>query len=117
MVAARAAYNVPETGQRLKPGQKPGDRYVEANMRVVRERLFGASVRLATVLHECFLLRQVCPGRQRSESTRRRTSVLVIRSLVRLGSLGGCLPPLLAAVAGPAVGEEGDGTERRDDGG
>jgi len=40
-----------------------------------------------------------------------RALVLVVRSLGRLGWLGGCLPPLCTAVAGPAVGEEGDGTE------
>jgi hypothetical protein len=39
----------------------------------------------------------------------------VLRSLGRLGWLGGCLPPLCpAAVAGPHVGEEGgDGSNRR----
>jgi len=38
---------------------------------------------------------------------------LVVRSLVRLGWLGGCLPPLCPAVAGPTVGEEGgDGSDR-----
>jgi hypothetical protein len=37
-----------------------------------------------------------------------RASVL----LVRLGWLGGCLPPLLPAVAEPTVGDEGDGPER-----
>jgi hypothetical protein len=42
---------------------------------------------------------------------------LVVRDLVRLGLLGGCLPPLLPAVAGPTAGEEGDGTEHRYDGG
>jgi hypothetical protein len=46
-----------------------------------------------------------------------RALVLVGRSLVRLGWLGGCLPPLIPAVAGPTVGEEGDGTDRRVDGG
>jgi hypothetical protein len=42
------------------------------------------------------------------EGLSERALVLVVRSLVRLGSLGGCLPPLLTAVAGPTVGEEGD---------
>ena len=46
-----------------------------------------------------------------------RAWLLVLRSLGRLGMLGGCLPPLLPAVAGPTVSEEGDGTDRRDDGG
>ena len=54
LLAARTAYNVPETGQRLKSGQKLGDAYVNANMPVVRERLYRASVRLATVLNEAF---------------------------------------------------------------
>jgi nuclease S1 len=54
LLAARAAYNVPETGQRLKPGQKLGDAYLNANMPVVRRRLHQASVRLATVLNEAF---------------------------------------------------------------
>ena len=52
LLAARAAYNVPETGQRLKPGQKLGDRYVEANLPVVRQRMYRAGVRLAHVLNE-----------------------------------------------------------------
>jgi S1/P1 Nuclease len=53
-VAARHAYQVPETGQRLKPGQKLGDAYVNANMPVVRHRLYRAGVRLASVLNEAF---------------------------------------------------------------
>jgi hypothetical protein len=36
LLAVRAAYNAPETGQRLKPGQKLGDAYV--NMPVVWDR-------------------------------------------------------------------------------
>jgi hypothetical protein len=31
----------------------------------------------------------------------------------RLGWLGGCLPPLLPAVARPTVGAKGDGSQRR----
>ena len=54
LLAARAAYNVPETGKRLKPGQKLGDAYVQANMPVVRRRLYQASVRLAKLLNEAF---------------------------------------------------------------
>ena len=34
LLAARAAYNVPETGQRLKPGQKVDNRYYNANLRL-----------------------------------------------------------------------------------
>jgi hypothetical protein len=37
-----------------------------------------------------------------------RALELVVRSLGRLGLLGRCLPPLLPAVAGPPVGEEGE---------
>ena len=40
LLAAREAYQVPETGKRLKPGQKLGDAYLEANMPVVRRRLY-----------------------------------------------------------------------------
>jgi hypothetical protein len=46
-----------------------------------------------------------------------RALVLVVRSLGRLGLLGGCLPPLCPVVAGPPVGQEGDGSEHRYDGG
>jgi hypothetical protein len=53
-VAARAAYQVPETGKRLKPGQKLSDAYVNANLPVVRQRLYQAGVRLAKVLNEAF---------------------------------------------------------------
>jgi S1/P1 Nuclease len=52
--AARAAYSVPETGQRLKPGQKLGDQYFVENLPVVRQRLYRAGVRLANVLNEAF---------------------------------------------------------------
>jgi hypothetical protein len=41
-----------------------------------------------------------------------RALELVVRSLGRLGLLGGCPPPLIPAVAGPTVGDEGDGPER-----
>jgi nuclease S1 len=39
LLAARQAYQVPETGQRLKPLQKLADAYLEANLPVVRRRL------------------------------------------------------------------------------
>jgi hypothetical protein len=45
-----------------------------------------------------------------------RALVLVVRCLVRLGWLG-CLPLLYPEVAGPTVGDKGDGTQRRYDGG
>ena len=35
LLAARDAYNVPETGQRLKSGQKLSDAYLNANLPVV----------------------------------------------------------------------------------
>jgi hypothetical protein len=54
LLAARQAYQVPETGQRLKPGQKLGDAYLKANLPVLRQRLYQASVRLALVLNEAF---------------------------------------------------------------
>jgi hypothetical protein len=58
LLAASAAYNVPETGQRLKPGQKLGDRYLEANLPIVHQRLYQAGVRLAMVLNEAFADRE-----------------------------------------------------------
>jgi hypothetical protein len=54
LLAARQAYQVPETGKRLKPGQKLGDAYVESNLPVVRRRLYQGGVRLAMVLNEAF---------------------------------------------------------------
>jgi hypothetical protein len=46
-----------------------------------------------------------------------RALVLVVRSRVRLGLLGGVVPPMRSAVAGPTVGDEGDGPEHRSYGG
>jgi hypothetical protein len=43
--AARQAYPVPDTGMRLKPGQKLGDAYTAASLPVVRRRLSQARVR------------------------------------------------------------------------
>ncbi len=54
LLAARQAYQVPETGQRLKPGQKLGNAYVEAIMPVARKRLLQGGIRLAMVLNEAF---------------------------------------------------------------
>ena len=54
LLAARQAYQVPETGVRLKSGQKLGDAYLQANLPVVRRRLYHGSVRLATVLNQAF---------------------------------------------------------------
>jgi hypothetical protein len=54
LLAARQAYQVPETGQRLKPGQKLADAYQTANLPVIRRRLGQAGMRLASVLNEVF---------------------------------------------------------------
>jgi hypothetical protein len=54
LLAARQAYQVPETGQRLKPGQKLADAYQTASLPVVRRRLYQGGVRLAMVLNEVF---------------------------------------------------------------
>ena len=54
LLLARAAYLVPETGKRLKPGQKFGDAYLNTHLPVVRKRLYQASIRLAVVLNEIF---------------------------------------------------------------
>jgi hypothetical protein len=47
----------------------------------------------------------------RGEGLSERALVFVVRWLGRLGWLGGGLPPLLPAVAGPTVGDEGDRTD------
>jgi nuclease S1 len=54
LLAAREAYRVPGTGQRLKSGQKLSDAYLNANLPVVRRRLYHAGVRLAMVLNGAF---------------------------------------------------------------
>jgi hypothetical protein len=54
LLAAREAYRVPETGERLKSGQKLSDAYLNANLPVVHRRHYQAGVRLATVLNEAF---------------------------------------------------------------
>lgn len=54
LLAGRQAYQVPETGQRLKPGQKLGDAYLQANLPMARRLLYLASERLAIVLNEAF---------------------------------------------------------------
>jgi hypothetical protein len=48
------AYQVPETKQRLKPGQKLSDAYFNANLPVARQRMYQAAVRLAMVLNDAF---------------------------------------------------------------
>jgi len=54
LLAARQAYQVPETGMRPKAGQKLGDAYPNANMPVVRRRPYQGGIRLAMVLNEAF---------------------------------------------------------------
>jgi hypothetical protein len=54
LLAARAAYVVPEIGGRIKPGQKLGALYFDERLPVVRHRLYQAGVRLANVLNEAF---------------------------------------------------------------
>jgi hypothetical protein len=54
LLAARAAYVLPETGVLIKPGRKLGDEYQEAILPVVRRRLFEGGVRLATLLNAMF---------------------------------------------------------------
>jgi hypothetical protein len=49
LLAARQAYQDPATGQRIKPGTKLADSYQDANLPVVRRRLYQAGARLATV--------------------------------------------------------------------
>jgi hypothetical protein len=54
LLAARKAYQVPGTGQRIKPGQKLAREYFDQNLPVVRERMYRAAVMLADVLNEVF---------------------------------------------------------------
>jgi len=54
LLAARQAYQVPETGKRLKPGQKLADVYQDKSLPVIRRRLSQAGLRLAMVLNEAF---------------------------------------------------------------
>jgi hypothetical protein len=54
LLAARQAYPVPESAKMLEPGQKLAYAYLEANLPMVRRRLYLAGVRLAWVLNEAF---------------------------------------------------------------
>jgi S1/P1 Nuclease len=54
LLAAREAYRVPETGERLNPGQKLAGAYLEVNPPVVRRRMYQAGVRLVWMLNEAF---------------------------------------------------------------
>jgi hypothetical protein len=58
LLAARQAYQVPESGMRLKPGQELGDAYLNANLPILRQRLYRAGIRLGMVLNETFLARE-----------------------------------------------------------
>jgi len=52
LMAARGAYLVPKTGQRIKTGEKLSREYFDANLPIVRRRLYRAWIRLAVVLNE-----------------------------------------------------------------
>ncbi len=52
LLAARAAYVVPGTDARIKPGQKLAREYYDAHLPVVQRRLCQAGLRLAMVLNE-----------------------------------------------------------------
>jgi hypothetical protein len=52
LLASRAAYVGPATGQRLKPGGKLRDVYQLRSLPVVKDRLYQASMPLAWVLNE-----------------------------------------------------------------
>ena len=54
LLAARAAYVMPDTGALIKPGRKLGDEYQAANLPVVKKRLYQGGARLAMVLNEAF---------------------------------------------------------------
>jgi nuclease S1 len=54
LTAARAAYLVPGTVARIKPGQKLSREYYDEKLPVVRWRLYRGGFRLAMVLNEAF---------------------------------------------------------------
>ncbi len=54
LILAKAAYQVPDTGKRLKSGQMLGDLYLNTHLPVVRKRLYQAGLRLALVLNQTF---------------------------------------------------------------
>lgn len=51
---ARQAYEDSATGKRIKSGQRLADTYQDANLTLVRRRLYEGDVRLARVLDEAF---------------------------------------------------------------
>jgi hypothetical protein len=54
LLAAREAYQDPQTGKRIKSGTKLGDAYQAKNLPVARQRLAQTGMRLAWVLNEAF---------------------------------------------------------------
>jgi hypothetical protein len=54
LVGCKASLSLPDTGIRLKSGQKLGDAYLQANLPTVRRRLYQSSVRRALVPNEAF---------------------------------------------------------------
>jgi hypothetical protein len=54
LLAAKEAYKVPGADRQVKRGDKLGQEYFEANLPVVRVRLYQAGIRLAKVLNEVF---------------------------------------------------------------
>jgi hypothetical protein len=52
LVAARKAYLIPGTEERIESGQKLGKEYYDKHVPVVRRRLCQAGLRLAMVLNE-----------------------------------------------------------------
>jgi nuclease S1 len=54
LLAAREAYQNPQTGKRIRPGAKLGDAYLAKNLPVARQRLARAGMRLAMLLNEAF---------------------------------------------------------------
>jgi len=54
LTAARGAYVVPTTGQRIKRGEKLAKAYFDANLPIVRRRLYQGGIRLAMVLNQAF---------------------------------------------------------------
>jgi len=54
LTAARAAYLVPGTDARIKPGRKLSREYYDDHLPVVRWRLYRGGIRLAMVLNEVF---------------------------------------------------------------
>ena len=54
LLAAKEAYKVPGADRQVKRGEKLDQEYFEANLPIVRLRLYQAGIRLATVLNEIF---------------------------------------------------------------